>query len=125
MRLRRLGPSLVIDTPAKLNLHLDVLGRRPDGFHELETVMVSVGLYDTLTFSLDSEGVHVAIVDSGCDIVRGLPSDDRNIVVRAAELLRETTACRFGARIRLQKRIPMEAGLGGGSSDAAATLFGL
>jgi 4-diphosphocytidyl-2-C-methyl-D-erythritol kinase len=122
MRLRRLGPSLVIDTPAKLNLHLDVLGRRPDGFHDLETVMVSVDLFDTLAILPAPESIELTC--SG-DCASALPTDDRNLVVRAARLLKEVTGYSGGAAIRLHKQIPMEAGMGGGSSDAAATLVGL
>ncbi len=121
MRMRSTGPALVIETPAKLNLHLSVLGRRPDGFHELETVMVSVGLYDTLTFYAAP-----ADVELSCSGLNGaLPADDSNLVLRAARLLASTTGCRQGAKIQLHKRIPMQAGMGGGSSNAAATLCGL
>ncbi len=121
MRTRWSGPTLVVDTPAKLNLHLSVLGRRPDGYHELETVMVAVGLYDTLLFDEVSRGVELR-----CDGLRGpMAADESNLVLRAARLLFMTTGCGRGARIHLTKRIPMQAGMGGGSSDAAATLVGL
>ena len=121
MRMRSTGPALVIETPAKLNLHLSVIGRRPDGYHELETVMVSVGLYDTLTFHAASGDVELC-----CSGLSGaLPADDSNLVLRAARLLASSTGCEQGARIHLHKRIPMQAGMGGGSSDAAATLCGL
>ncbi|MBX3441214.1 MAG: 4-(cytidine 5'-diphospho)-2-C-methyl-D-erythritol kinase [Planctomyces sp.] len=126
MRFRRSGPSLVIDTPAKLNLHLEVLGRRPDGFHELETVMVSVGLFDTLVITPADERIELSCQADGAFAGQPLPpSDARNLVLRSAELLRELTGHREGASLALVKRIPLEAGLGGGSSNAAAALVGL
>lgn len=117
--------------PAKLNLFLKVLGKRPDGYHELETLMLSVGLYDTLTFADDPSGkVSLSCFDGARRVSnaprRELPgAGPENLVLRAAALLRETTGCTRGARIELAKRIPMAAGLGGGSSDAAAALQGL
>ena len=95
MRLRRLGPSLVIDTPAKLNLHLDVLGRRPDGYYDLETVMVSVDLFDTLTITPAQDTV--ALTCEG-EAVSQIPTDERNLVVRAAKLLKQASGCRSGSR---------------------------
>lgn len=147
MRICRQGPSLVVHTPAKLNLFLEVLGRRPDGYHELETVMVSVGLYDTLLLSEDesqqtrlrchwtarnsqlqrsSQGEH-QLLHGSADGGAGGASDfeQNNLILRAADLLREQTGCRRGVTVNLYKRIPLQAGLGGGSSDAAATLVGL
>ncbi|OAI57897.1 hypothetical protein AYO47_01560 [Planctomyces sp. SCGC AG-212-M04] len=120
MRIRWIGPALVIDAPAKLNLHLSVLGRRPDGYHELETVMASIGLYDTLSF--EPQGGPVELICAGAS---GLAADESNLVHRAAKLLCSEHRVDRGARIRLTKRIPMQAGLGGGSSNAAAALVGL
>ncbi len=116
--------------PAKLNLFLRVLGKRPDGYHELETLMLSVGLYDTLTLTDGADGeLRLACFDGAPrrrDVRRELPgAGGDNLVLRAAELLRNKTGCPRGARIELVKRIPMAAGLAGGSSDAAATLLGL
>lgn len=126
MRFRMTGPSLVVDTPAKLNLHLEVLGRRADGFHQLETVMVSIGLYDTLTLTPADERIELDCHSGSVTRPEPLPpADDHNLILRAADRLQERTGCRSGARISLTKRIPMEAGLGGGSSDAAAALVGL
>ncbi len=126
------GPSLVIHTPAKLNLFLEVLGKRPDGYHSLETVMVSVGLYDSLVFH-EIESNQTRLNCHRCEsrpVVENnafptLPAGPDNLVVRAAGLLRQLTGCERGVRIDLLKRIPMQAGMGGGSSDAAATLVGL
>lgn len=106
---------------AKLNLSLDVLSRRDDGFHELRMVMQSVALHDDLLILLNRTGHFGAQTNR-----RYLPCDANNIAVRAAELfLRETGHAGMGAFVRLRKRIPVCAGLGGGSSDAAAVLRAL
>jgi 4-diphosphocytidyl-2-C-methyl-D-erythritol kinase len=106
--------------PAKVNLFLEVTARRPDGYHELRTLMVAVGLYDTLEFAPAPPGpVTLSCTDPT------LGTGPENLVVRAAELLRRHTGHRGGAAVRLTKRIPREAGLAGGSTDAAATLVGL
>ncbi len=124
--------SLVVHTPAKLNVYLEVCDRRPDGFHTLETVMVSIGLYDSLLFRrIGTEDVRLtcrharapAEAQAATDIPLFNGTD--NLVVRAATLLRQRTASRQGVEITLVKRIPIQAGLGGGSSDAAATLIAL
>ena len=117
----------VADAPAKVNLFLRVLGTRPDGYHELETLIVPVSLADrleihadagptfrTLSFSLEVTGED--------ELVRGVPRGDANLVVRAALALAERAGVRGFADISLEKRIPPAAGLGGGSSDAAAAL---
>ncbi len=122
MRISRHGSSLVVETPAKLNLSLKVLGQRSDGFHELHSLMVSVRVYDTIRFesqaSSEIDLSITALTPSASDV----PVDSRNLVVRAAKLLLETSQSELGASIHLTKRIPCEAGMGGGSSDAAATL---
>jgi 4-diphosphocytidyl-2-C-methyl-D-erythritol kinase len=123
MRRRWSGPSLVVETPAKLNLHLDVLGRRSDGYHELETVMVSVGLYDTLRFAPCASGIQFSMA-GGSDSA-DVPADSTNLVVRAARAIQAMSGRDLGVSISLQKRIPSQAGMGGGSSDAAATIVGL
>ena len=102
---------------AKINLFLRVLDRRPDGYHNIETVYQSVGLADRLTFVADPERVALTCSDPA------LPVDERNLAVRAARLMQETLPERVkGIRIALDKRIPVGGGLGGGSADAAATL---
>jgi 4-diphosphocytidyl-2-C-methyl-D-erythritol kinase len=115
--------------PAKLNLFLEVLGKRPDGYHEIETLMVPVSLYDHLSFE---GGTNARIAFLGQWANRGwgggsanchpIPQGADNLVVKAVELLRRRAGTDAGATIRLVKRIPMAAGLGGGSSDAAAAL---
>src|SRR5439155_234166 len=109
---------LVLSASAKINLALEVLGERDDGYHEVATVMQAVDLSDRLVIE-DSEILEVRT--SAPDV----PSDGSNLVARAAHALREAAAVSRGARIRLDKRIPVAAGLGGGSADAAATLVGL
>lgn len=126
MRFRRQGSSLVVDAPAKLNLFLEICGKRPDGYHNLETLMVAIGLCDTLRFMpLTSPEILFRIRCVNDADAQDLPIDDSNLIVRAARLLAEETGCRTGARIELVKRIPPASGMGGGSSDAAATLVGL
>ena len=105
--------------PAKINLTLEVRGKRPDGFHEIETVMVPVSLADTLDIARAGAGVAFTCSDAT------LPCDDTNLVVRATKLFFERTKISGGAVIHLEKKIPHGAGLGGGSSDAATTLLAL
>jgi 4-diphosphocytidyl-2-C-methyl-D-erythritol kinase len=127
MYVRQLGHRLVVHAPAKVNLSLEVLSKRPDGFHEIETLMAGVGVFDTLEFeplpeselSLSTRwGAGQRASNSPGD----LPDEQDNIVWRAVDLLRQRAGYRGGARIRLTKRIPAAAGLGGASSDAAAAL---
>jgi 4-diphosphocytidyl-2-C-methyl-D-erythritol kinase len=120
MHLTRYLDDVVAWAPAKVNLHLEILGKRPDGYHEIETLMVTAGLYDTLVFRAAPAGTLELICTDPA-----LSTGPDNLVVRAARLLRDRTGAPRGCRIRLVKRIPMAAGLAGGSSDAAATLLGL
>jgi len=106
---------LTVHAPAKVNLVLEVLGRLGD-YHRISSIVQSIDLSDVLTFEPDGD------IRFECD-EPGLERD--NLVTRAAELLKASTGCRSGARIELRKRIPWGVGLGGGSSDAAATLLGL
>ena len=106
--------------PAKINLSFEIKARRADGFHEIETLMAPVSLADRLTIE-SSEG---AQIDFSCDDP-SLPGGDDNLVMRAADLFRRTTRIQAGVRLVLEKKIPHGAGLGGGSSDAAATLLGM
>ncbi len=111
--------SLQLLCPAKVNLHLRVLGRRPDGYHELVTLMQPIGLFDEISLTLGGKGIKL-ICDSP-----GVPSGEENLAFRAARLFQERTEDPFGLEIILRKRIPVAAGLGGGSSDAAGVLRGL
>ncbi len=119
--------------PAKLNLFLEVLGRRGDGFHDLEALMVPIRLADRVTFTptrseSDDCGSEILLDVRACWPVRSppqlheIPAGRDNLIVKSLELLRQRSGCPFGARVELVKRIPMAAGLGGGSSDAAAAL---
>ncbi len=107
--------------PAKINLSFRILRRRDDGFHEIETLMAPVSLFDLLT--LERSGPAGA-VEFSCDDV-SLPAGDDNLVVRAAHLFLRVAKIDEGVCIHLEKKIPHGAGLGGGSSDAASTLLGL
>ena len=106
-------------SPCKVNLLLNILGKRPDGFHELETVMHPVKVCDRLDISRGGPGIQLT-----CSDVR-LPTGEQNLVCRAAAAFRQAIGAKDGVRIHLEKRIPLAAGLGGGSSNAAATLVGL
>jgi 4-diphosphocytidyl-2-C-methyl-D-erythritol kinase len=126
--------QLVIHSPAKLNLFLEILSKRADGFHEIETLMTTIGLYDSLSFreelsdeiTLTIQGVsEVTHPNGNITDIDSLPVDQNNLILRAAQLLRNHTGTAFGVQIHLWKRIPIAAGLAGGSSNAAATLIGL
>ncbi|MCP4896023.1 MAG: 4-(cytidine 5'-diphospho)-2-C-methyl-D-erythritol kinase [bacterium] len=108
----------MISVPAKINLHLQVIGRRQDGFHQIRTLLQSVDVRDGLSAEVEPEGdVHLEVSPAG-----SVPVGAQNLVLMAALALRRETGCKLGTRIRLFKRIPVGAGLGGGSADAAATL---
>ena len=105
---------------AKINLHLDVTGIMEDGYHSVETVMQSLSLCDEVSVAL----CDAPVFDAECDVA-GVPADEKNIAVRAAKLYFDTVGAKGGAHIVIKKRIPMAAGLAGGSADAAATLVAL
>lgn len=110
---------LILPAPAKLNLMLHILGRRPDGYHELQTLFQFLDHGDELGFSPREDGeIHLRTE------VPGVPHDS-NLIVRAARSLQQASGTRLGADIWLDKRLPMGGGIGGGSSDAATTLLGL
>jgi 4-diphosphocytidyl-2-C-methyl-D-erythritol kinase len=111
--------TLERSSPCKVNLLLNILGRRADGFHELETVMHPLSLCDELSFERTGTGVELTCSDPN------LPVDSSNLVHRAATAFQAAARIRDGARIHLEKRIPLAAGLGGGSGNAATALLGL
>jgi 4-diphosphocytidyl-2-C-methyl-D-erythritol kinase len=117
--------EIELKCPAKVNLFLEVLGKREDGFHEIETVMAPVGLYDSITFRKKTSGIDVR-----CDSPE-IPEGKDNLVFKAISLLAEKTGFKGGVEACIKKNIPAGSGLGGGSSDAAAAfaacnlLFGL
>ena len=109
--------SFVIRAPAKINLSLEITGRRPDGYHNLVTIFQTIDLSDELSFQpADS-------LELDCD--ESTLANEDNLVLRAARILQVVAGTHLGARIGLKKAIPIAAGLGGGSADAAATLLGL
>ncbi len=112
--------KIIIRSPAKINLHLEVIGKRVDGFHELAMIMQNIDLSDYLEFQINNEGL--IKLDSDCNDL-SLSSD--NLIIKAANLLRKNSNIDFGTNIFLRKNIPIGAGLAGGSSNAAATLIGL
>jgi 4-diphosphocytidyl-2-C-methyl-D-erythritol kinase len=129
MQVHRDAVEVVIQSPAKLNLFFEVLAKRADGYHEIETLMCPIDLYDTLYFREESSGrvqleCRWATVAAGDERGRleEVPAGPGNLAWRAVELLRRLCGVRRGAALRLVKRIPTAAGLGGGSSDAAAAL---
>ena len=127
--MHRSAVDLVIQAPAKLNLFFEVLAKRTDGYHEIETLMCPIDLFDTLHFQEDPNGRLELrcrrVFGVGGPSGRGLhevPDGPENLVLRAVELVRRRAGVRRGAKLLLVKRIPAAAGLGGGSSDAAAAL---
>lgn len=114
------GLKLLIKAPAKINLSLDVLHKRPDGYHEVEMVMTTIDLADRIEMSLlDQDRIRINSQN------RFVPDDQRNLAYQAARLLKEEFNVKQGVAIAIEKTIPVAAGLAGGSSDAAATLRGL
>jgi 4-diphosphocytidyl-2-C-methyl-D-erythritol kinase len=110
---------LTLFSPAKVNLFLRIVGKRPDGYHELETVMVPLDFGDQIVLQPQKTGLTLE-----CDNP-ALPTDDTNLALRAAKKLAEAFGVETGVKITLNKRTPLAAGLGGGSSNAAAVLSGL
>lgn len=113
-------PTLRLFAPAKINLFLAITGRRPDGFHDLVSVVAPIDFGDELVFEKKAAETFSFSSDTA-----DVPTDETNLVVRAARLFRDHATGAPGAAIHLVKRTPVGAGLGGGSSDAAATLIGL
>lgn len=109
---------IVLASPAKINLCLEVLCRREDGYHEIRSILQLIDLCDRLTLVKRKKGIEVEVVGAA-------PSGRENLAYQAAELLLKEAGVRAGVKIQLEKRIPMGGGLGGGSSNAAATLWGL
>ncbi|HNZ99681.1 4-(cytidine 5'-diphospho)-2-C-methyl-D-erythritol kinase [Ruminococcus sp.] len=113
-----------VKTAAKINLALDVTGKLPDGYHTLESVFQTVGLYDEVSVELTESGIEL-----GCEVPEEfasadpIPCDERNIAYKAAKLFFEENGMDCGCRIHIKKGIPSQAGMGGGSTDAAAVLY--
>lgn len=111
--------KLILKSPAKINLALKVVGKRKDGYYDIETIFQMISIYDILTFRMNNLGIVLKTNKNE------LPVDETNLVVKAAKLLQHETGTSKGAKIFLEKNIPIGAGLGGGSSNAAYTLIGL
>ena len=114
-----IGRPCAIDAPAKINLTLDITGRRADGYHLLRSVMQTVDLCDTVTLIPGGEGIRLTVSDET------LPADERNTAWKAAALFYEAAELTPAVDILIEKRIPQQAGMAGGSADAAAVLRGL
>lgn len=104
---------------AKINLGLDVVQKLPNGYHEVRMIMQTIGIYDELTLEKTDGGIYLT-TDSG-----ELPTDENNLIYRAAKLMQQTCQIKEGVRIHLKKTIPIAAGMAGGSTDAAATMKGM
>lgn len=111
--------SLTLFSPAKVNLSFRVLNKREDGYHNIASVMQCINLGDTLTFTL-TEGVDTFMCNDP-----SLTGDNSNLIYKAIHLFKKKTGLKFSLNIQLEKKIPMQAGLGGGSSNAATTLYAL
>ena len=110
--------KVTLNAPAKINLYLDVLGRRENGYHDIESIMQTVTLFDTVTVEKADE-LSMTCSDES------LPCDEKNLCIKAAHRFFERTGITGGAKIHVEKRIPVSSGLAGGSTDAAATLKAL
>jgi 4-diphosphocytidyl-2-C-methyl-D-erythritol kinase len=113
-------PLFTLPSFAKINCGLRILGKRPDGYHEIKTVLQTVSLHDTLRFATASDSEILLSCDDPL-----IPTNHNNLIVRAAIALRDRYGVRAGVHMHLEKRIPVQGGLGGGSSNAAVTLLGL
>ena len=109
---------LTLYSPAKINLFLKIIQKRKDGYHDLASLFQAIDLHDTLHFELSEKD------DLICDDL-SLPTDSNNLIIKAANLFRQKTSFKFGLKVHLVKKIPSQAGLGGGSSNAATTLWAL
>lgn len=119
--------KLEVKAYAKINLSLDVVRRRPDGYHDVKMIMQTVGLYDVIIIEKTEHGI-TAAVEMGESFAGGteeLPADENNLIFKAAKLITEHCGILEGVHIRLQKNIPIAAGMAGGSTDAAAVLRGM
>lgn len=114
--------SITINCPAKINLLLEIINKREDGFHNIKSVMQTISLYDTLEIKISKDTEKILLSGNSQEI----PYNEKNLVYKAADLFyRETGLTGFGTEIYIDKRIPIAAGLAGGSTDAAGTIFGL
>jgi len=120
MNLKISEEQMILKAPAKINLYLEIINKRPDGYHNIESIMHTVSLFDTLKFSLNQN----SLIELTCSD-KSLPADSTNLVYKTAKKMQDKFAVKSGIKIHLEKNIPMGAGLGGGSSDAAAVIKAL
>ncbi len=119
-----MGNSITVKTSAKINLALDVTGKLPNGYHNIESIFQTVGMYDEITVELTDGGIQIS-----CDVPEKfasadtIPCDSRNIAYKAADRFITENALECGCKIHIKKGIPSQAGMGGGSTDAAAVLY--
>ncbi|MFN8708192.1 MAG: 4-(cytidine 5'-diphospho)-2-C-methyl-D-erythritol kinase, partial [Planctomyces sp.] len=120
-------PSLFAKSGSKINLFLEVVGRRPDGYHELDTIMLRTDFTDSMQFiRLPSPELRLTLsADTPASIRADFPLDERNLIIQVATSLQKMTNCRFGAEVIVHKQIPAQSGLAGGSGNAACTLRSL
>ena len=115
-------PEIKIQCPAKINLTLKITGKRPDGFHNIESIMQTINLFDTLTINLEKSNVfNIKLTGNSSEI----PYDEKNIVYKAIKLYFETIPQKYTINIYIDKNIPVAAGLAGGSTNAAGMFFAL
>ena len=119
------GQAITLSTPAKINLFFELLGKREDGFHEIETIMSTVSLFDDIRFSKRTDGVlRMDIAQQGCCQQEQIPTDDRNLILQAMQKVRQRYGSEdLGCDVFLRKRIPSAAGLGGASGNAAGAIL--
>jgi|688.fasta_scaffold06872_20 4-diphosphocytidyl-2-C-methyl-D-erythritol kinase len=119
-------PDLVVRAPAKVNLTLEILGLRPDGYHELRSILMPIGVCDDLAFWRTDDGRVETVVEAEAGVsLEAMGDPEKNLATRMARLLQSEFHIEQGVRIRIRKRIPVGGGLGGGSADAAGTLVGI
>jgi 4-diphosphocytidyl-2-C-methyl-D-erythritol kinase len=128
MKIRHLGQdgqSIRVATPAKINLYFELLGKRSDGFHEIETVMSTISLFDDIQFSArDDCLLKLGIFQQGCTAAEQIPTDHSNLILKSLEMLRDRFGSpNLGCDVFLRKRIPSAAGLGGASGNAAGAIL--
>lgn len=135
-RRKRYMEQLKINAYAKINLSLDVVRRRPDGYHDVKMIMQTVDLYDVITMEKAESGIHTTVemgksftaggMDAQADkVTEELPADESNLIYKAAKLIMDSKNMTDGVKIHLQKNIPIAAGMAGGSTDAAAVFRGM
>ncbi len=123
--MKQEGSSISIETPAKINLTLEVLGKRADGYHALRSIVMPVSLTDTVTVTTTSNDVSLTVTSEPWVDLALIGAPEKNLCFRAAQMMQARYHVEAGATIHIHKRIPIGGGMGGGSADAAAVIRGL